>query len=175
MSSVKLYQQVANAISPQLRHLVEPPVAAPIAPVEAPRPPLQKLRRTGERPFIGHISEVATSSGYSTELPFWYEVNVYRTPDDSLVTDIRLFNKNPNMTDLFRVREHEDMEAVFAYFESYDASADLTPGRDVSSPTASSAALALSAARLQLQVNQLTRHYEAMIGDLLQALNKYLD
>jgi hypothetical protein len=176
MSSVKLYQQVANAISPQLRHLAEPPVEAmPIAEAPpAPLPPMQSLKRSGERPYVAHAAPVATLSGYSTELPFWYEINVYRTVADAYVTDIRLFHKNPNSADMFRVVEHDDMDDVFNYLERYDPSADLDPGRSISEPTASSASLALNAARLQLRVNQLTRHYQATVSELLNALHKQL-
>jgi hypothetical protein len=176
MSSVKLYQQVANAISPQLRHLAEPPAdvmpvaAAPVAPL----PPLQSLRRTGERPYVANAAPVATLSGYSSELPFWYEINVYQNVSDDYVTDIRLFHKNPDSADMFRVVEHADLDDVFSYLERYDPSADLDPGRSISEPNASSASLALNAARLQLRVNQLTRHYQATVSELLNALHKQL-
>jgi hypothetical protein len=179
MSSVKLYQQVANAISPQLRHLAEPPAAAemPPAPVAqaappAPTIPPMSLRRTGERPYVFSGKPVATLSGYSTQLPFWYEINVYQDAADEYVTDLRLFHKDPNSADMFRVVEHDDMDSIFEYLERYDPSADLDPGKSIAEPTASSAMLALNAARLQLRVNQLTRHYQAVVGDLLQALHK---
>ena len=60
MSSVKLYQQVANAISPQLRHLAEPPAEVmPIAEAPpAPLPPMQSLKRSGERPYVAHAASL---------------------------------------------------------------------------------------------------------------------
>jgi hypothetical protein len=180
MPSVNLYQQVADAISPELRHLTETakPQSAAIGAPEtelAARSAMRAmpftLKRTGQRPFEFSGGLVAMLSGISSHLPFWYEINIYQG-DERLICEVKLFNKDANAADIFRVTEHEDMESVFSYLERYDPSDDLDPGADVAEHSASSATLALNAARLQLRVNQLQRHYESVVGEILQALQR---
>lgn len=180
MPSVNLYQQVAEAISPELRHLTEAEEAQAGAIETAANEQTAKpaipampftLKRTGERPFEFTGRLLAMLSGHTSHLPFWYEVNIYQG-DERLICEIKLFNKDADSADIFRVGEHEDMESVFSYLERYDPSDDLDPGADVSEHKASSATLALNAARLQLRVNQLTRHYESVVGEILQALQR---
>ena len=78
------------------------------------------------------------------------------------------------VADLFRVAEHDDLEAAFDHFERYDAAADLIPGGEIGEPTPSNAELALRVARLQMRVNEITAHYHAVVADLLQALQPRL-
>ncbi|MEM9500777.1 MAG: hypothetical protein AAF941_02910 [Pseudomonadota bacterium] len=180
MPSVNLYQQVADAISPELRHLTEVDKAQggegeatgveQAAEPSIPAMPFT-LKRTGERPFEFTGRLLAMLSGISSHLPFWYEINIYQG-DERLICEIKLFNKDADSADIFRVTEHGDMESVFSYLERYDPSDDLDPGADVAENSASSATLALNAARLQLRVNQLKRHYESVVGEILQALQR---
>ncbi|MEM7701916.1 MAG: hypothetical protein AAF251_08280 [Pseudomonadota bacterium] len=180
MPSVNLYQQVADAISPELRHLTETeqPSEAEASPMEtegASEPSIPAmpftLKRTGQRPYEFKGRLLAMLSGISSHLPFWYEINIYQT-DDMLLCELKLFHKDADAADLFRVTEHFDMESVFNYLEGYDPSDDLDPCSEVADHSASSATLALNAARLQLRVNQLKRHYESVVGEILQALQR---
>lgn len=167
---VELHGQApSNATS--LRHL-DAPAQERIREVEASAAPLQSLRRTGQRPYAFNGRIIATVCGITPALPFWYELNVYETVIGSVVTDVRFFDKS-DLPDLFRVAEHEDLDDAFAWFEAYDPSADLFPTRD-EAPSSSSAFLSLYAARLQIQINQISEHYRSMVGDLLHALQPRL-
>ena len=134
--------------------------------------PVRTLKRTGRRPLMFNGQTVATVCGVTPALPFWYELNVHRTVIDSYVTDVRLFHKSPGLSDLFWVEEHDDLDGVVAYFERYDPSGDVGVPREMTTRAGSSAELALGTARLQMQVDAITQHYRALVGDLLQTLTK---
>lgn len=132
--------------------------------------PLQRLKRTGARPYLFNGTTVATVCGVTPALPFWYELNVHRTVIDSYVSDIRLFHKSPDLHDLHWVAEHDDLDAVADHFERYDPAGDVTPPQEMATRAGSAAELALWTARLQLQVDQITQHYRALVGELLHAI-----
>lgn len=131
--------------------------------------PIVSLRRTGLRPLAFNGTTIVMASGISPDLPFWYELNVHRTDTDGFVSDIRLFGKPANSSDIFRVTEHDTLAEVFDLFEAYDSSADLAATPDLPS-TASHAALALHRASLRMRVNQITDHYRALVGGFLAKL-----
>lgn len=154
---------------PQFRHLDEA-TQERVRDLQ-PRPaPAQALRRTGLRPYAFNGTVAATVSGITPALPYWYELNIHQTVLGTFVSDIRLFHKSADKADLFRVEEHADLDGVFAYFESYDPSGDLSPAREMLERQTSNAALALGTARLQMQVNQIGDHYRALVGVLLGAV-----
>lgn len=131
--------------------------------------PVVSLRRTGLRPLAFPGTTIVMVSGINPDLPFWYELNIHRTDTGSFVSDIRLFGKAANSSDVFRVAEHDTLAAVFNLFEAYDPSADLAVVPDLPS-TASHAALALYSACLRMRINQITDHYRALLGDFLAKL-----
>ncbi len=170
MPSVILQSLVAQGAS-QLRHL-DAPTQARVRELEAQKQPqpVQMLRRTGLRPYALQGTTIATVSGITPALPFWYELNIHETAANTFVSDIRLFHKGCDHADLFRVEEHTDLDALFAHLEEYDPSDDLVPPAEMLTPSTSNAALALGTARLQMQINQITEHYWALVGTLLNAV-----
>ncbi|WP_375401787.1 hypothetical protein [uncultured Sphingomonas sp.] len=134
--------------------------------------PLRSLRRTGRRPLPFNGETLATVCGVTPSLPFWYEINVHRTVVGSYLTDVRLFNKTADELDLFWVQEHDELEDAVAYLERYDPAGDVTPPRQVAEIASSPVELALRIARLQLRVDQITQHYRALVGDLLNTLSQ---
>lgn len=140
--------------------------------------PMQTLRRTGRRPYAFNGTIMATVCGVTPALPFWYEINVYRSVIDTYVSDVRMFNKDGALADLFRVEEHDELEDAFTWFERYDAAADLMMEPDGNKPDGgkpeSNAVVALRAARLQVRVNEIRAHYAVVMGDLLHALQPQL-
>lgn len=129
--------------------------------------PLQVLRRTGLRPLSVHGATIATVCGVTSALPYWYELNVHRTAPGAYLSDVRLFRKDSDQADLFRVEEHADLDALVAYLEDYDPSGDLAPAADMLDGATSNAALALRTARLQIEINRITEHYRATVCQLL--------
>lgn len=159
-------QRLSDAGSDGLRHLDEL-TQERMRELEAAMHPNQSLRRTGQRPFDFNGTLVAMTCGINATLPFWYEINAYRTRGDGWVSDIRLFRKEDGSTDLFHVAEHDDLDALFDHLESYDATGDLVPPRELVEGTASGTQLALHTARLQMAANQIVDHYRGLLGDLM--------
>lgn len=155
--------------APELRHL-EQRAQDRLRDLGAAVAPLQHLKRTGARPYLFNGTTVATVCGVTPALPFWYELNVHRTVIDTFVSDIRLFHKSPDLPDLFWVKEHDDLEDLIARFERYEPAGDLMPPREMAMRAGSAAELALWTARLQLQVDQITQHYRALVGELLHVV-----
>lgn len=156
---------------------------APASPVPTPAPraemlreaeerlaPMQVLRRTGLRPFSFNGQLLGTVCGVDQVLPYWYEVNVYRTVIGSYVSDIRFFAKAAEAPDLFRVAEHDDMPALHAYLERYDPCRDLPPMRHELSPDASAAALTLLAIETRAEMRRIDDHFRVTAGAMLDAL-----
>jgi hypothetical protein len=168
MTSLNL-QPLASENASQFRHL-DAPTQARVQDLQTRALPPQALRRTGLRPYAFNGVLVAMVSGITPALPYWYELNVYRTVLGTYVSDVRLFQKDSDRSDLFRVEEHADLDAVMSYFESYDPADDLQPAAQVMDQSTSNTRLALAAARLQMEVNQISDHYKALIGTFLQDL-----
>lgn len=169
MTNVNLNQQVDQVTSTP--RPVESPARSQLREVEASIMPAQALKRTGQRPYAFNGLTVATICGVTPALPFWYELNLFRTVIGSYVCNVRLFNKGED-ADVFRASEHDDLEAACAFFERYEPAADLPASPDEISLDAPGVKLSLQAARLQLRINRITDHYRATAGELLYALDR---
>lgn len=151
-----------------------PPPVAP-APVQRLRglaeriAPMHVLRHTGYRPVSFNGEVLGTVCGVDQVLPYWYEINVYQTVLGAYVSDIRLFGKGVDAADLFRVAEHDDLDALHTYLERYDPCGDLPPIRYDAAAT-SAAALALRAIEVQAEMRRICDHYRSTLGALLNTL-----
>lgn len=172
MPSVTHHQHI-DAVPPEFRQLDQPTQTRirEFAPAMPPATPMQVLKRSGQRPFLFNGTTMATICGVTPNLPFWYELNVHKTVLGSYLSDIRLFHKSEE-PDLFWVVEHDDTDDLVGYFERYHPAADLTPPQLAPERASSSAELALWAAGLHLQVEQITQHYRALVGELLYAIHQ---
>ncbi len=166
MQTAKLH---ADSPLRELRHL-DQRTQDRLAELGATVMPLRALKRTGRRPYLFNGETLATVCGVTPALPFWYELNVHRTVIGSYVSDIRLFHKTPDLSDLFWVEEHDDLEAAVARFEQYDPAGDVSVPREMATRAASAAELALWTARLQMLLDTVTQHYRAQAGELLHTL-----
>ncbi len=170
MSSVKLYQQLENTLSPSLRHLAAPP--EPKAP---PPPPMCVLKRTGTRPFRFHGRQIASGTGWNSSARSWYEINLYVSEGDSIVTELRLFNKSTSSTDLFRVNEHDDWDAAIDWLERYNPAHDLAVDMSIDDPQLSIAEVSLRGLHLRRMMAELKQQYQSTLGELLYALKNQTD
>lgn len=168
MPSVMLHTPIEAPVR-ELRHLDER-TQDRLRDLGATVAPLQRLKRTGARPYLFNGTTVATVCGITPALPFWYELNLHRTVIGTYLSDIRLFHKSPDLHDLHWVAEHDDLEAATSRFERYEPAGDVTPPQELAMRAGSAAELALWTARLQLQVDQITQHYRALVGELLHAI-----
>lgn len=167
MLTAKLLQPL-DSPARALRHL-DDATQDRLAALGAAVAPVQVLKRTGRRPLMFNGVTLATVCGVTPALPFWYELNVHRTVIDAHVTDIRLFHKDPARSDLFWVAEHDALDDAIAHLERFDPAGDVMPPRELP-PGAAPAERALWVSRLQMEVDQITQHYRALVGELLHTL-----
>ncbi len=144
----------------------DPAHAAPVtdAPQSAPATSY-RLTRPGMRPLIFQGSELAMAMSYTPDIPYWYELNIYRTSDQRFALAIRQFFSSTIEEDRCKAWEFDSLMAVFDFLENYDAAEDVridcAPIDGV--PAAELAARAYDvAARVAAQ----RTHFASLVGEL---------
>lgn len=161
---------VLHAAPPPRFQQLDPATQARLREVAPPAMPVQTLRRTGHRPLTFNGVPIATICGVTPALPFWYELNLFRTVVDSFVCDVRLFQKS-DAPERFTVAEHDDLLDACAWFEAYQPARDIRPNIALST-IGSSAELAIAIASLRLEIDLAAEHYRALVGQLLTAVEQ---
>lgn len=151
-------------------------VYAPAGPVSAPTPlglPAQAYRivRAGARPLHFHGSELAMAMSYTPALPYWYEVNLYRTTAQRFVVAIRQFFQSEDEQDVCHAWECETLPEALDRLETYDAAQDVRLGA-LPGDGASPADLHAMALDLRAQSIAARRHYGSLIGRFFYDLEK---
>ena len=171
MPTVTMHQipDILDPVAPTTTIASSPGLTERLRDIGARVAPLQLLKRTGERRYAFNGQILATVCGVDRILPFWYEINVYRSVIGTYVSDIRLFGKNEEIADVFRVAEHNGIEELRDHLGRYDPRYDLPPIRYDRSPQ-SSAALTLCALEVRADMQRISDHYRATVGALLDVL-----
>lgn len=130
-----------------------------------------RLRRLGARPIVFSGSELAMAMSYTPQLPYWYEINVYRTDDQGFVLAIRQFFQSEDESDLVQAWSFETLAEVFDAVEAYDAGKDVRLPKETFSADAAPADLAASAMRLQAEVNAARLHYAGLVGEFFAEMD----
>ncbi|MGF1544579.1 MAG: hypothetical protein ACFB00_08795 [Parvularculaceae bacterium] len=127
-----------------------------------------RLKQTGGRPRQFAGVEICSAMSYVVGPPLWYEINVYQTTEDAFVVEIRMFTKNENERDLFRVIDAVSLEDVFETLETYDPAQDVDASvLRFADDDANVAELSVSAAALRLRVEEARRQFRDLVGDIL--------
>lgn len=131
-----------------------------------------RIKRIGARPLIFAGSELAMAMSFTPELPYWYEINIYRTAQQSFVLAIRLFFQSEAEHDTVQAWEFETLGEVFDAIESYDAGADVRAQFPESMAAAAPAELAASAMELAARVKAARHHYAGLVGELFEEMDR---
>lgn len=130
-----------------------------------------KLKQTGGRPVQFRGIELCSAMSYVPGTPLWYEINIYKTEESDFVTDVRMFTKDENERDVFRVERSYSLADVFDYLEKYDAANDVDASSvDLGSSHLSVANLSLSAASLRIRVEEARGQFRDLVGQILYQL-----
>lgn len=127
--------------------------------------PTYRIKRPGARPLAFDGSELAMAMSYTPHLPYWYEVNLYRTTGQQFVAAVRLFYQDAQEQDVTRAWEFDTVEQALDAISDYDASEDIRVSVDPSSKSMSPAELAAHAMDLRSQVSTARRHYQSLVGE----------
>jgi len=130
-----------------------------------------RIKRPGARPLVFEGIELAMAMSYTPTLPYWYEVNLYRTTDLRFVATVRLFYRAENEQDMVRAWDFESLDQALEKIATYDAGQDLRVTVDPSDLTASAAELAACAMDLRAKIIAARRHYESLVGEFFYDLD----
>ncbi|ARE42194.1 hypothetical protein RGUI_4053 [Rhodovulum sp. P5] len=125
-----------------------------------------RIRRVGGRPIVFRGSELAMSMSFTPEIPYWYEMNIYRTQSQRFVLAVRVFFQSADEEDYVRAWEFDDLSDVFDAIEGYDAAQDVKMTLPAKIDTLPPAALAAHALELQAKVSAARAHYQGLVGEL---------
>ncbi|MFW5881141.1 MAG: hypothetical protein ACOCTP_01305 [Roseicyclus sp.] len=145
----------------------------PLAPAEMPSlgaASAHRIRRLGKRPMVFKGSELARAMSFTPGLPYWYELNIFRTDQQKFVLAIKLFFASEDEMDSSDAWEFDTLGEVFDAIEAYDA------GRDVrfdlqglaDAPAAQMASVSMS---LRAEVEAARAHFAGLVGELFQQLD----
>ena len=124
-----------------------------------------RVRRLGARPLVFSGSELAMAMSFTPKLPYWYEINIYRTDEQAFVLAIRLFFQAEEEKDQVQAWTFDSLDEVFEAIESYDAGKDVRLPLGGFADDSAPADLAAKAFHLQAEVNAARQHYAGLAGE----------
>lgn len=128
-----------------------------------------RIRRLGARPLVFSGTELAMAMSFTPELPYWYEINAYRTERQTFVLRIKHFRASETESDSCDAWEFETLADLFDAIEAYDAARDVRfdPARLAEAPAAELAGRAMA---LKAEVAAARAHFASLAGELFQEM-----
>ncbi len=125
------------------------------------------LQRAGARPLRFEGSELAMAMSFTPEVPYWYEINLYRTVSQTFVTVVRLFYQSADKSDTLRAWESESIDDAIDTLTQYDAGYDIPVTIDFDVDDAPPAEMAAEAMAMKARISEARHHYKSLAGELL--------
>jgi len=128
-----------------------------------------RIRRLGKRPLVFNGTELAMAMSFTPGLPYWYELNVFRTDQQKFVLAIKLFYSSEDEIDSSDAWEFDTLAEVFDAIEAYDAGRDVRfdMGGLSDAPAAAMAAMSMS---LRAEVEAARAHFAGLVGEFFKQL-----
>lgn len=139
----------------------------------APFPPsgmAYAIKRSGGRPLRFEGSELAMAMSYTSSIPYWYEINLYRTKDQKFVTAVRLFHQASDKQDTVRAWESASIDEAIDKMTRYDAGYDVPVELDFDGHGMPPSEMAAKAMQLQARISDMRHHYKSLVGEFLHEL-----
>lgn len=130
-----------------------------------------RLRRMGGRPLEFAGVELGMAMSFSPELPYWYEINLYRTTERTFVLAIRLFYQSESERDLVSASTHETLAEAIDALEAYDAAEDVRLTLETATEHLSAAELAACAMELRARAKAARSHFAGLVGEFLHQMD----
>lgn len=125
------------------------------------------IKRAGGRPLRFEGSELAMAMSYTPAIPYWYEINLYRTVDQRFVAAVRLFHQSPEKQDTVRAWECASVDDAMDRLTGYDAGFDVPVDMDLDMTGMPPAEMAAKALHLQSRIADARHHYQSLVGEFL--------
>lgn len=131
--------------------------------------PVFRIPRPGQRPLVFRGTNLAMAMSFTPDLPFWYEINIYRTDAQDFALVVKLFYQSEDERDTVKAWRFDTLPEVFDALEAYDAAEDI---RVAGAPSASAGAaeLATMALDLRARIAAYRVHWSTLVGEILAEL-----
>lgn len=136
----------------------------------AAAPHSYRIKRPGARPLVFDGIELAMAMSFTPSLPYWYEINLYRTSDQRFVASIRLFFRSEEEQDLVRAWEFDTLDQALEKLSSFDAGQDVRFAIDPEDASLSPSQLAAMAMELRARILAAQQHYKSLVGEFFYEL-----
>ena len=130
-----------------------------------------RIARSGARPLKFTGSELAMAMSFTPEIPYWYEINLYRTNDSQFVLAIRLFHQSEDKRDTVEAWQFKSLDEALSAVEHYDAAADVDAMLPDASGDHTAAEIAAHAFELRARIETQRQHYRGLAGEILHELD----
>lgn len=129
-----------------------------------------RIKRPGARPIVFDGIELAMAMSYTPALPYWYEINLYRTSDQRFIASIRLFFQSADEQDQTRAWEFDTLDQALEKLAAFDAGQDVRFVIDPADETMSPSQLAAMAMELRARILAAQQHYKSLVGEFFYEL-----
>lgn len=125
-----------------------------------------KLKRFGKKPLYFFGVEVAMAMSFTPNVPYWYELNLYRS-DSGFAVAIKRFHQSPDVRDLFRAYECRSFDDVVELIEGYEPAEDLTGMTNGANGAMCAVECAQLAMVLKSSIGDIRSHFRELAGEFL--------
>ena len=133
--------------------------------------PKHKIKRVGGRPLVFEGTELGMAMSFTPTLPYWYEINVYRTSDQRFVACVKLFYVSADEEDTAHAWECGSLDEAIETLMHYDAAGDVRLSLDHTDGDCSAAEMAARSLELRAQAKSYRHHFATLIGEFLHDLD----
>lgn len=134
-----------------------------------------RLPRHGARPLVFSGTQLAMAMSFTPGLPYWYEINIYRTSEQRFVLAIRLFHVSEEMRDTVDSWDFDTLPEVFDALEGYDAGRDVIADVDGVHAALPAVELAARAMELRARIDAARQHFAGLVGELFAEMDSAAD
>ncbi len=135
------------------------------------QPVSYRIVRSGARPVKFKGSELAMAMSFTPEIPYWYEINLYRTTSSEFVAAVRLFHQSEEKRDTVEAWSFKSLDEALAALEHYDAAMDVDVVLPEVGEEQCAAEIAARALELRARIESQRQHYRGLVGEVLYELD----
>ncbi|MEM9249180.1 MAG: hypothetical protein AAGB05_10845 [Pseudomonadota bacterium] len=129
-----------------------------------------RLRRHGARPIVFSGTELGMAMSFTPDIPYWFEVNLYRATDGTFAVAVKQFFQSADETDLSRAWTAPTLEEACASLEQYDPAQDVPVKEGFFEASMSAAEMQSAAFALRAQVVDVRTHYRSLLGEFFYGM-----
>jgi hypothetical protein len=134
-----------------------------------------RIPRRGARPLAFSGTQLAMAMSFTPGLPYWYELNIYRTSDQRFVLVVKLFHVSEEQKDTVDAWAFDTLPEVFDALETHDAARDVVADVDAMHMGVPPVELAARALELRARIAAARQHFAGLMGELFAEMDAVAD